>query len=164
VHEGLLRHTTHRGAFVPRLTSADIRDITVMRQALEAEAVRLVTTSAGQLDALQSVVDLTAATRAKDRERVIDLDLQFHHSLIEASGSPQLARAFGSLESEIRLSFAQQGRLYDKPSVIAEQHAELLDVIRKGNADKAVRAMRNHLDAALLEMEDGARNRNGRRS
>jgi DNA-binding FadR family transcriptional regulator len=45
--------------------------------------------------------------------------------------------------------------------VIAEQHAELLDVIRKGNADKAVRAMRSHLAAALLEMEDGARNRSG---
>ncbi len=48
IQEGLLRSEPHRGVFLPLLTTADIEDIFLTREALESTALRNITgTSAG---------------------------------------------------------------------------------------------------------------------
>src|SRR5690242_107843 len=50
-HEGLLSHEPHRGVFVPQLAAADVRDLFIVRTALETEAVRLLVTRGVAIDA-----------------------------------------------------------------------------------------------------------------
>src|ERR1700712_4054400 len=58
-HEGLVRHEPNRGAFVPRITAADVEDIFRLRLALESEAAREVT-------AVPALTDILARMRALD--------------------------------------------------------------------------------------------------
>jgi DNA-binding GntR family transcriptional regulator len=145
VHEGLLRHTPHKGASVPLLTGEDIRDIMSMRQALEGEAVRIAIAEDADLGvARRAVRDLTGTT---ERGPAIELDLAFHQALIDASKSPRMRRAYHAVESEIRLSLRQVGDAYSRPAGIARSLAKILDAIRVGDVDTAQQTLQIHLES-----------------
>ncbi|MFW6091992.1 MAG: GntR family transcriptional regulator, partial [Actinomycetota bacterium] len=100
IQEGLLYSEPHRGVFVSRLDGDDIEDIYLARGAVERAAVRVLL-DRGEPEALaglERLLERMAKAAQRDRwNAVADLDLQFHETLVAASGSERLVRMFSTL-------------------------------------------------------------------
>ncbi|MEV0804980.1 GntR family transcriptional regulator [Micromonospora sp. NPDC050200] len=148
VQEGLLVSYPRRGIFVPALTSEDLEDIFVARQAIEREALRRVTArgvSAGLVADLEVIVARMkdAAARA-DKSALAALDLAFHRRLVGAAGSTRLDRLYGLIANEMRLCFRMIVDSYSDRSDLSAEHEQLLHVIASGDKSAARTLLDHH--------------------
>ena len=148
VHSGLLRRDSHRPAYVPQLTAADITDLYRVRIPLEAEAVRGLARERTALpSAHEAVEDLARLADDAPVSRFIATDLRFHRALIEQSGSPRLERLYATILDEVHLAMRQARRALGRER-IAREHTAVLDAIAAGDADRAINALCEHLTGA----------------
>jgi len=145
VHLGLLRREAHRGVWVATLTRRDIRDLYLMREILETEAVRRLAANRAAWPAVETAVGRLERLPARAPwSQVVDADIEIHHAIVEAVGSPRMTRAHGLLGTEMRLSVVPARRYVSRAAMI-ELHRELLDAIRTGDPDQAAARFREHL-------------------
>ena len=148
-HEGLLRRSPNRGVQLTVLDADDILDIFRLREALEIEATRLVVTAGTDLSGAELAVerfnelDDTASWRT-----VVDLDMDFHRAIIDATGSERISRAYAGVQSEILLCMAQLRPHYDRPAEVAAEHRELLEALQASDPDRVEKLFRRHLGDA----------------
>lgn len=149
VGEGLLRREPHRGVLVPVLSRADIEDIFKMRAALEIEAVHLVMAEKVVPPGARAAVDALSALGDESPWReVVQPDLDFHRSIIDAGGSARMSRAYRGLQSEITLCMVQLEPVYERPADVAAEHQELLAAIVDADPKKTEQLFRSHLSDA----------------
>lgn len=149
VAAGLLVRTAHRTARVVDIDPPTVRDVYRTRARLESAALReLAGARSVPPDAVTANAEILAMPPGPSAETV-GPDLRFHTALIDALGSERTARMYRSVLDEARLCMAQvQERRLLEASVIARQHAEILDAVRAGDADLAARLLDEHLHAA----------------
>jgi DNA-binding GntR family transcriptional regulator len=153
VHEGLLRRERSRSAYVPRLTHDDVRDLFLVRAALEAGAVEtLVARGVTPEGAEHATRHMEALGPGAAWSEAVEADMAFHRALVDAVDSPRLERAYAALQAEIRLSLAQLRPAYAEPSELAAEHRLLLDAIAEGDPVRAPALLREHLDAAVADL------------
>ena len=124
-------------------TAAFIGDLFVLRQMVEPAAAALAAKSKSKV-----TVDLIASAfarmeRFKDgANELIDADLDFHMSILGATGNPFLtalgALIHASLQCAFRYSWEGAARIHDSR---LRQHGDILDAIRAGAPDAAREAM-----------------------
>jgi DNA-binding GntR family transcriptional regulator len=157
VAEGLLRREPNRSARVPELTAKDVLDLFYVRRPLELElAATLAERKARPAAAEEAVRRLEGLPRGASWSDVVEADMDFHTALVEAVGSPRLARVYRSLQSEIRLCMVQLRPAYDEPSAVAAEHRELIEAIAAGPKRAVARVMNEHLDRALRDLTSTA--------
>ncbi|OJU93955.1 MAG: hypothetical protein BGO23_12515 [Solirubrobacterales bacterium 67-14] len=146
IGEGLLKREPHRGVEVAILAADDVADIFKLREALEIEAVRIVTT-AGVVpaEAQRAVTEMSALSENAPWRDVVWPDQRFHRAIVDATNSPRLSRAYQGLQSEIVLCLAQLRPVYDAPAEVAAEHEELLKPIISGDVEQAEELFRTHL-------------------
>jgi DNA-binding GntR family transcriptional regulator len=154
VAEGLLHRGPHKSARVPVLTADEIGDLYFARSCLEAESVRrLAATSTVPFGAREAAAEL-ASTQAAGPARVSELvepDIRFHRSLVDALGSERLTRAHAALMAETRLCMAQvQTHDLLPPVDIVAEHQAILDYLAAGDPASAAAAIVAHLDRARV--------------
>lgn len=163
----------HRGFRVPPISTAEIRDITALRQKLDTDALRLSIQFGDdewEAKCIGALHRLDKATSAATSEEGIDeweaRHRAFHNALIEACGSPWLLHMcellYDQTERYRRLRFSSTVR----PKLIrnvATEHAEILDAVLERDADKAVRLLTGHIDdtaafvlSNIRDLEDAA--------
>jgi DNA-binding GntR family transcriptional regulator len=149
ITEGLLVREPNRGVHVPVLEPNDLIDVFQLRTALELEAVRLVM-AAGEIpeEAEESVRVLSGISDDAPWRSVVEPDMSFHRAIIDAAGSPRLARAYSSVQSEILLCLVQLRPYYHRPAEVAAEHVELIAAIRSGDVSEAEELFRVHLAEA----------------
>jgi DNA-binding GntR family transcriptional regulator len=146
VSEGLLRHEAHRGVHVPILTPDDVRDVFRLRRLIELDAIEeIAITGDVPLAATQAVDELDALGPSAGWHEVVEPDLRFHSALVDAAGSPRLARTYAAIQAEIAYCLVQLRPHYDRPEQVAREHRELLAAIVARDSTQAVELMRNHL-------------------
>ncbi|HEY5333678.1 MAG TPA: GntR family transcriptional regulator, partial [Solirubrobacterales bacterium] len=149
IGEGLLRREPNRGVQVPVFSQGDVEDIFKLRAALEVEAARLVIEAdAVPATARDGVAQLRALPADAPWADIVQADLTFHRSIVDATGSERLRRAYHGLRSEIDLCMVQLQPPYDRPAQVAAEHEELLTAIEAGDVDLAERLWRAHLEEA----------------
>ena len=131
ITEGLLRREPNRGVHVPVFEADDLIDVFRLRTALEVEAVRLVI-AADRVPggAEESVRELSGLGDDAPWRAVVEPDMRFHRSIIDASGSERLVRAYATVQSEVLLCLVWLRPHYDRPSQVAAEHEELIAVMR----------------------------------
>jgi DNA-binding GntR family transcriptional regulator len=160
IQEGLLRSEPHRGVFLPVLSAADIEDIFLTREALESTALRNITgTSRAESaypDLDRIVRAMESAEKSDDWKTVVDRDMDFHTAMVAAVGSPRLARLFTTVISETRLCLAMLTEAYDqgedlrpRRDDLVDEHRQILELVREGDAEGAVAMLRKHFDGAI---------------
>lgn len=159
IQEGLLRSERNRGVFVVELDDDDARDIYVARAAVEkAAAVRVARRAAPEdLAALDSVMDRLAAAVENSWADVVEIDMEFHSTIIERCRSERLQRMFRTLVAETRLCLVRLEEFYpDKASVVTE-HQDILEAIRSGDEALVRQLIDHHMDesAARLSLNRG---------
>ncbi|WP_051706014.1 GntR family transcriptional regulator [Nocardioides aequoreus] len=140
----LVTHEAHKGVAVRTLDEDDVRDIYVVRLALEPRGLALVDPGA-----LGDVVAAAQEAAAQgDWRGVSTADLRFHQLLVSALGSPRFDDMFVTVLAELRLAFAQvaDGRRFHEPYL--ERNAQMVDLLRRGEVAEAERELVAYLTDA----------------
>lgn len=157
-HDGLVTLVPHRGAFVSEPSTEEARDIFFARRTIEASLVaRLCDTATGPvIERLESHVCEERAARASgDTRATIRLSGGFHLLIGELAGSPYLWDVLRDLVSRTSLIMAMY-QTRSQADCGPDEHAEVVDAIRQGNAARAQHLMDHHLDhlEGKLDLED----------
>ena len=157
IQEGLIRSAPHRGVFVPIMTGEDIDDIYLARDALEAAAVRRITgtpRAAAAYKSLDRIVrGMSQAAAAGNWKTVASRDLDFHTALVAAAESPRLERMFTTVISETRLCLAMLTTATDAREDLVDEHRRIIELIREGDTQGALAALKKHFDDAVVTMK-----------
>jgi DNA-binding GntR family transcriptional regulator len=147
VHEGLVRHSVHRGAAVTELSEQDIADIYQIRMMLETAGVKAARhVQREQLDKLAAIVDqIRAAVESRNWALSVDRDLQFHRHVVGFLGSRRLSLFYHALLTELRLALVLMDSTIDTTARLVTQHEQLLRLLRTGNYAECAKLLRAHL-------------------
>lgn len=146
-HEGIVALREKRVAVVARPSAEDVRHTFAARRVIEAAAVEAAAARLAkpEVAALKRLVrDENAAYAAGDRTRGLELSLEFHHRIADASGNAVLARYTRELVLQSSLAIA----LYERGG-LAHAHADhdaLVAAIARRDAKRAARLMAAHVD------------------
>jgi DNA-binding GntR family transcriptional regulator len=150
-HAHIIELRPNRGADVASPSPKEARDVFAARRALEREIVPRVVQRAtpASLRAIRAAIEAEEAARhSADRAAWIRLGGEFHLLLAELAGNAVLQRFMAELVSRCSLIIA----LYENPGAPMcgnHDHHDLLALIERGDADKAVDLIEHH----LLEIE-----------
>lgn len=146
--EGLVELRRNKGAAVATPSWDQARDIFDVRIAME----RLVMSRlAGrltrqQIDQLKAHVAEEEKARGRDEPMSIRLATEFHIVLAEMTGSEVLERYVSEVSSRCGLILALYSRPHSSECAVSE-HRQIIDALAKGDAERAIAVMDQHLEA-----------------
>ena len=146
-HHNVVDLFPNRGAFVARPSEDDARDIFSARRVLEELVIRRVTDSidAAGLKALRAHVRAETVAREKGQRReAIRMAGEFHLLLAQLSGSRVYCGIMEALTSQSSLIVSLFGAGL-KSSCSVEEHAAIIEAIRKRDTDLVCETMQQHL-------------------
>jgi len=151
VFEGLLRRERNRSAYVPRLTADEIRDLFVVRKAIETHAVvTLAERGERPVAAERALKRHEAAGSETPWTEVVEAATDFHRGLIDAVDSVRLSHLHSSLAAEIRFCHVQlRERHGGLPPERATEHRAIFEAVVGRDAALAAALLRDHLDGAV---------------
>ncbi|MFB9475237.1 GntR family transcriptional regulator [Nonomuraea salmonea] len=142
---GLIESRPRQGSRVLPFAEQTIREAYIMRAALEETATRLaMLAGALPFDLLEAAVeDMYACARAADMTGIGLASARFHRHVVQAGGNGLLTRAWEALQIEARTAIAL---MVTGPELegVADEHRDLLDVMRTGDVESACRHARDH--------------------
>lgn len=149
VKDGLIIQAANRRPVVVTFGADDVRDVYEMRRILESEAAAK---AADRID--RPTLQALEAALSEFRKRAVTedsiaswvkIDDEFHSAIARAAGSSRLAADI----DRYRLMHRVFNRSHTDPSVLtqaAEEHARILDALKRRCAEDARQAMREHLE------------------
>jgi len=150
--EGLLELYPKRGALVVPLTSADVSDLFDTRALIESHCLRRA------MDADPEGVRRAAAGEVARQRRLlaagdiagfIDADRAFHRTWMAAGRSAILLELYDRLrDRQQRVAARVLATDARRAQQLMTEHERLLDHVRAGDVEGAVRALQEHLRAA----------------
>lgn len=155
--EGVLDHSPHRGVRVAEVRFEDVREVYLIRGALEALATReaasnLTRTNLAELRAIQSEIELLLAEERLTDLRKLNFDL--HMLIYNAAGMPELYRLIRNLWTKFPWDTLHV--LPGRAATSAREHTQILEAIAAGEADLAAQRMQAHIEhgaSALMEFQ-----------
>ncbi|MDV3126154.1 GntR family transcriptional regulator [Mycobacterium sp. 21AC1] len=142
---GLIENRPRRGKTVIPFVEQTIREAYVVRAALEETATRLAMLSGdlplAELDA--DVEDMYRSAEAGDPHAIGLASTRFHRRVVTASSNLLLTRAWEALQIEARTAIALMV-IHPELQHVADEHAELVAVMRAGDIEAACLHARNH--------------------
>ena len=146
---GLAVDLPRRGTFVSSLTERDREEVYLIRQAIEAAAVRL-TIQRADAAAIGELFDAVAATEAayggEDLAAAWEADMAFHRLYCRLSGNARLLDLFDHLASQtvllMRTTLEAHASLGWTPPV--QLHRRIAQAIKARDVERAVAAVDAH--------------------
>lgn len=151
-HKGLLRSQTNHGCFVSAPSAEEVAELLDIWAELEAlagrkAALRATTADYTRLQAL--IAQMEQLRKADDVVGYMQINLDFHHAILEAARSPQLT---GVYEDVVRkLELARFGRIA-APAGMSRSiagHRAILKALRARDAEGAAAQVRAHVSSGL---------------
>ncbi|MEU5870471.1 GntR family transcriptional regulator [Glycomyces sp. NPDC047369] len=152
--DGLIETLRHRGARVITLTFDDIEEVYSLRLAIERLAMERCAARATP-ETLAAMDDVIARMKAlgPDDDHVA-LDLEFHDLVYAAADHTRLQRTWNLLRSQVSMFLnARLDRDHFRASAWSE-HAELRDVLAKGDPAAAAEAIERHIGWTLRRIRE----------
>jgi DNA-binding GntR family transcriptional regulator len=153
--DGLVTIIPNRGAFVCEPSVDEARDVFFVRRAVERRVVERLCTSISKAD-LKRLHTHVARERVANQENattdIIKLSGGFHLLLSEIVGSDFLVGTMRDLISRTSLITAVY-RNNNRFNCGPDEHADIVEAIGKGDAEKAIRLMGHHLEHVESELD-----------
>jgi DNA-binding GntR family transcriptional regulator len=145
--EGLVTIVPQSGTFVFTPTAAEVSEICVFRQTLEAAALRLsiAINRLGLVAGLTEVcVSMDKAHAAGDENAYLQLDVAFHELFFTHAGNRYLVDAYARLMPKVK---ALRTHLAARPehTQCYEEHMQILDAIRRRKEREYMEILRRHI-------------------
>lgn len=149
--EGLLEVLPQRGTFVCKISLDAVLDARFLREAIEADIVKLVAEKAEQavLNELNALLEAQKAIATDAVGEFVHLDDSFHRTLAEAAGKRSAWRVIEGLKTQ--MDRVRHLRTTHFPAAkLVSQHSAIVTAVAKGDPSGAERAMRKHLQEIFL--------------
>lgn len=155
--EGLVIRQPNKGATVARLSHEDLDEVYSLRLALEQLAVKQTIRNAEPryLDEMQAVINTMAAylERGITTQEAATLDIQFHEIIYEASKHKRLISFWATLRPQIHIFLLSRNVVnQDFREYMIPTHQSLLDAIRSGDEEHALKVLEEHLQGAYTRI------------
>jgi DNA-binding GntR family transcriptional regulator len=157
--EGLVDILPQRGTMVSLVRIADVLEYMLIRKALEAEAVRVVSAahSADLIETLNLNIGYQRTAAAMDDQQGFHLrDIEFHDIIFNHMNFSKVRAVIEGT----RANLDRARRLILSPrrlEMSLGEHEEILAGIVAGDSARAATAMRTHIDRVMAELIDFAR-------
>lgn len=150
VSKGLVVPAQGRGLIVRRLDTAEVVELYVMREILEAAAARLAARHVSEPE-IESMRDLEARFEAAgaDANEQARLNRLLHDAIIAASRNRYLDSALQELQDAIALLGRTTFSVDTRPAHAAREHSELIEAMAAHDADRAEQIARSHIRESL---------------
>jgi DNA-binding GntR family transcriptional regulator len=158
--EGLVQVLPQRGTFVTRISVASVMDVRFVREAIEADIVRLVAAehTAETIEELRRQIVEQNKVPHDDRAAFLRLDERFHNTLATAAGKAYAWNVIESVKAQMdRVRFLSVDDMHI--GRLIEQHERIVDGIAAGDKSGAEEALRHHLREILNSLPQIARSR-----
>lgn len=155
-YERLVLVEPQHGSFVAPIFLDEITQFMMLRRALETEAVaeaakRGDTGLWTSLD--RNLVYQRAALQVADYRRFFQLDVEFHHAIVGASGWAKFNQVLEDVHSHLdrarRVIMPIPGHL----DATWEEHAAILEALKRGSPEGAASEMRHHIDRVARQFQ-----------
>ncbi len=148
--EGLVKVMPRKGVIFTPISLDDFIAAIEMRLLNETQAARWASERAGSAEIHRMEVNLNAIWAAAKRANIsdfIELDREFHRLIAQSSRNGILSEFLAGLhDKSLRFCFISL-RAPDHNFRVCEQHAAILDGIRKRDPKAAEKAMRDHISS-----------------
>jgi DNA-binding GntR family transcriptional regulator len=157
IHEHLVVAELNRGAFVRRLSAADVIDLYRVRRLIECAALQAFTVAAtAPPDDLRRAVEKGEAAAAEDRwADVATANMHFHQAIVALGGSTRLDDYMRQVSAELRLAFhvMQSPRPFHEPYL--GRNREILELLCSGDVASAAQLLVGYLTDAERQVVAG---------
>jgi DNA-binding GntR family transcriptional regulator len=154
IQDGLLRSERNRGVFVVALDADSVQDVYFVRSVIEtAAALRLAESQdAAAISGLEQIVSAIGRSVDGEWSELVAIDLEFHRSLVAASGSPRLIRTFEPMYAETRMLLAHMEIHYERRADLVDEHHAIVEAIQAGNRRLIDRLIHGHMSDSVAKL------------
>ena len=146
--QGIVVSTPYKGMRLMQVTNRGVAELTRVRTALEALALREIVAAGGGEARLATARRAAAVYEAQlaggDLAAIVAADVIFHGEICRASGNAVLHALWSSLARQLAVVWGLGQGVRRSDAVVAE-HRRLLDCLAKGDGDGAQAALEAHL-------------------
>ncbi|MGE9974702.1 GntR family transcriptional regulator [Coprococcus catus] len=146
--EGLVHIIPNKGAYVTGITEKDVHDIYMTRSMLEGLCARWAAEhiSEEQIQEMEEVLILTEYHLNRgNAEQLAELDGKFHEVLYDASQSRILRHILSDFHKYVQVARKRSVKKEDRAKKSLEEHREILNALRTGDADRAEELAHIHI-------------------
>jgi DNA-binding GntR family transcriptional regulator len=146
-NQGLVREFGRRGLEVAPLDREFVTHLYDLRELLDGYAARLAADRRSEewLAEAAGIVHLgEVAYSERAFARMISADVDFHRSVVEAAGNPLLTESTAVMWRNVQRVMGEVLLQGGSPAWVWEDHAAILDAIRRGDAADAEELARRH--------------------
>lgn len=157
--EGLVRLYPKRGALVVPVSAAEARDVLEARALIEAWAApRAVAVGVPLVQRLEPLLDeMRRHADAGNTRPFVEADRAFHEAVVESAGNAILSRLYASLrDRQLCMSQAAVSAAETRMATAIEQHDQLLQALRAGNAEVFAARVAEHVATAAEHGRDAS--------
>jgi DNA-binding GntR family transcriptional regulator len=148
--EGLLRLYPKRGALVVPVSAAEMEAVIETRWVIERHAVERAVAAPG--DVAERLCAAAARQEGLKGLKFVEADRAFHRTLVAATGNAILLGVYDSLRDRQRRMGRATARTPEQIATIIAEHREIADAIAAGDGERALSALRAHLDNSLAKL------------
>lgn len=160
--DGLVEIAPYRGFSVRNFSLKEVVDLYALRRTLEAFAIRLATENISNAHIARFEEILGAAVsalRQRDMAAYGHWDGQFHGLIAELSDNAALIDALARISLQIQLCRVIANQSDDFVERAARERDEILDALRRRDADRAAALMDTHIADVQATVVDSLRKR-----
>jgi DNA-binding GntR family transcriptional regulator len=150
--EGMLEHEPRNGLVVARLDRQSVMELYVMREILEGTAARLCARHASDME-VQDLLDLVERERQiqGDPEAVARHNGRFHAAVHRGAHNRYLEKSLAAVNDSMWLLGTPLMLLTHRAQAALDEHAAIVEAIRRRDPDAAEDAAHGHVRAAQRE-------------
>lgn len=149
--EGLVEFRPRRGAIVREIPDAEVLELIDVRLALECRALELAVPQMIEADLrLAREIQAEYATET-DRKRWSELNLRFHHTLLEPCANHTLLSLLSNIEQRMGAVTRQRVTRIMGLERPVREHQAILEACEAGDTADAVGHLRRHIDTTRKE-------------
>lgn len=145
VKQEFLERRMNRGVFLRQFTKEDIEDLYFTRLILETKAVRnLARKKIVPSEIEEALKEFRKQKQSTPWSIIVENDTKFHKAIVDSLESYRTSKLFNSLLVEFKL-INRKPKTFTPIESVYIKHRKLLDEIKKGNEEKAVFLISEHL-------------------
>lgn len=151
--EGLLQIVPKKGAYIPPITDAEVNSVMEARGLVEDWCVRRTALLATSVSVMLDAFIQDQQKSQGDPIAFIEYDREFHRAIVRAAGNPVFMDLYESLrDRQLRMGLNAIASSEKRTRTVLEEHHEIADGVRSGDANRAAAAMATHLSGTLAAL------------
>ena len=146
----LVKYVPNKGYFVGEITETDVRQLYQAREALEVSVIPEVikNINSKKLGEIRLIFEKRKKVRRPRRELILE-DTLFHLSIVECANNNVIYNLLKYIFEQVYLKYRPEYLSDDRVKVCLREHRVLLDALAKGNVEKTIVLVREHIRSGM---------------